>query len=64
MDLREIGWGDKGWIHLAHYRDQWMAFVNTVMNLRIPQNVGTFLSSCTTGGFSRRAQLHGVNSIW
>jgi hypothetical protein len=22
------------------------------------------LSSCTTGGFSRRAQLHGVNSIW
>jgi hypothetical protein len=24
-------------------------------------NVGKFLSSCTTGGFSRRAQLHGVS---
>jgi hypothetical protein len=27
------------------------------------KNVGKFLSSCTTGNFSRRAQLHGV-SIW
>jgi hypothetical protein len=28
------------------------------MNLRVPQNTGTFLSSCTNGSFSRRAQLH------
>jgi hypothetical protein len=26
-------WGDVDWIGLAHYRDQWRAFVNTVMNL-------------------------------
>jgi hypothetical protein len=33
--------------------------VSTVMNLRVPYNVGKFLSSCASGGFSRRVQLHG-----
>jgi hypothetical protein len=36
MDLREIGWEDVNWIHLAQDRDQWRAVVNTVMNLRVP----------------------------
>jgi hypothetical protein len=36
MDLREIGFGDVDWIHLAHDRDTWRALVNTVMNLRVP----------------------------
>jgi hypothetical protein len=36
MDLREAGWGDKGWIYLAQDRDQLRAFVNTVLNLRVP----------------------------
>jgi hypothetical protein len=45
MDLREIGWGGMDWIDLTQDRDQWMALVNTVMNLRVPQNVGKFLSS-------------------
>jgi hypothetical protein len=58
MDLREIGWDCMDWIDLAHDRDQWRALVNTVMNLRVPYNAGKFLSSCTTGSFSRRAQLH------
>jgi hypothetical protein len=61
MDLREIGWGGMGWIDLAQDREQWSALVNTVMNLRVPQNAGKFSSSCTTGGFSRRAQLHEVS---
>jgi hypothetical protein len=61
IDLREIGWGGMDWIDLAQDRDQWRTLVNTVMNLQVPQNVGKFLSGCTTGGFSRRAQLHGVN---
>jgi hypothetical protein len=46
------------WIDLAQDRDQWRDLVNTAMNLRIPRNAGKFLSSCTIGGFSRRAQLH------
>jgi hypothetical protein len=58
MDLRERGWDDMDWIDLAQARDQCMALVNTVMNLRVPQNAGKLLSSCTIGGFSRRAQLH------
>jgi hypothetical protein len=36
MDLREIGFGDVDWIHLAQDRDRWWALVNTVMNLRVP----------------------------
>jgi hypothetical protein len=58
MDLREIGWDGMDRIDLAQDRDQWRALMNTVMNLRVPQNAGKFLSSCTTGSFSRRAQLH------
>jgi hypothetical protein len=36
MDLIEIGWDGVDWIKLAQDRDQWRAFVNTVMNLRVP----------------------------
>jgi hypothetical protein len=45
MDLREIGFGDVDWIHLARDRYTWRALVNTVMNLRIPLNAGNFLTS-------------------
>jgi hypothetical protein len=58
IDLREIGWDGMDWIDLAQDREQWRALVNTVMNFRVPLNAGKFLSSCTIGGFSRRAQLH------
>jgi hypothetical protein len=51
------------WIDLALDRDQWRAFVNMVMSLQVPQNFGKFLSSCTTGCFSRRTQLHELSSF-
>jgi hypothetical protein len=49
MDLREIGWDDMGWIDLAQDRNQWRALVRKVMNLRVPQDAGKFLSSCIIG---------------
>jgi hypothetical protein len=58
MDLREIGWDGGDWIDLAQDRDQWRALVKAVMNLQVPLNAGKFLSGCTIGSFSRRAQLH------
>jgi hypothetical protein len=36
MDLREIGWDDMDWIDLAQDRDQWRAYLNALMNLRVP----------------------------
>jgi hypothetical protein len=39
MDLREIGWGGKDWIHLVEERDQWRTVVNMIVHLHTPQNV-------------------------
>jgi hypothetical protein len=36
MDLREIGIDGANWIQLAEDRIRFGAFVNTVMNLRVP----------------------------
>jgi hypothetical protein len=36
MNLREIGIDGANWIRLAQDMVQWRAFVNTVMNLRVP----------------------------
>jgi hypothetical protein len=36
MDLRGIGWDGVDWIDVAQDRDQWMALMNTIMNLRVP----------------------------
>jgi hypothetical protein len=54
-----MGW--YGLDQLALDRDQWRALVNTAMNHLVPQNAGKFLSSCTTSGFPRRAQLSEVS---
>jgi hypothetical protein len=36
MVLRERGWDGMVWVDVAQDTDQWMALVNTVMNLRVP----------------------------
>jgi hypothetical protein len=57
MDVGEIRWGAVDWISLAQDGDKWRALVNTVMNLRVPQNAGKLSSGFTTGGLSSSAQL-------
>jgi hypothetical protein len=36
MDLKKLGIDGAKWVQLAQDRVQWWAFVNTVMNLRVP----------------------------
>jgi len=45
MDLREIGYEGVEWINLAQDRDQRRDRVNPLMNLRVPQKEGNFLTS-------------------
>jgi hypothetical protein len=42
MDLLEIGLSDVDWIGLVQDRYWWRALMNSVMNLRVPKNVGNY----------------------
>jgi hypothetical protein len=61
MGLLEIGLSVVDWIGLAQYRYRWRAFVNSVMNLRVPYNAGKLPSGCTICGLSSVTQLHRVS---
>jgi len=55
----DVGYMD--WIGLAQDRDRWRTLVSAVMNLRVPWNGGSFLTSCRPVSFSRRTLHHGVS---
>ena len=44
MDMQEVEWGTD-WINMVQVRDRCQYLVNAVMNLRLPQNAGNFLTS-------------------
>jgi hypothetical protein len=46
------------WIRLAQDRDQKVALLSAIMNLRVPKNARKFMSACTACGFSSGAQLY------
>jgi hypothetical protein len=50
-------------IDLAQDRDRWRVLENVVVNLRVQENVGNFLTSREPVNFSRRSLLHAVNYI-
>jgi len=52
--------GGMDWIVLAQDRDRQQARVSAVMNLRVPQNVGSFLTSWGNVSFLGRTLLQGV----
>jgi hypothetical protein len=60
MNLLEMGLGGVDWIGLAQDRYRWKALVDTVMNLRVPQNAVKLPSGCTTYDLWSGAQLHRV----
>ena len=41
----EIRWDGLDWIYMAQDRSMWQALANRVTKLRVPQNVGNFLTS-------------------
>ena len=47
-NLQEVGGGCGDWMELAQDRDRWGALVSMAMNFRVPQNAGSFLTSCKT----------------
>jgi hypothetical protein len=44
MDIEDVEEGSMDWIDLVQDGEKWRAVANAVMNLRVPKNVGDFLT--------------------
>jgi hypothetical protein len=63
MDHKEVGCGGVDWIDVAQDRDRWWAFVNGVMNLRVPSNAVNLLTSLEPVSISRVTVPIGVSKF-
>jgi len=45
MNLQEVGCEGMTWIDVAQDWDRWLALMNAVLNFRVPQNAGNFLTN-------------------
>jgi hypothetical protein len=45
MDLQDVGWGNMDWTDMAKGRDRWPTLLDAIMNLQVPYNMGTVLTS-------------------
>jgi hypothetical protein len=43
LDLKEICFNTRNWVHLAQDRDYWRALVNAALNLRVPYAIELFV---------------------
>jgi hypothetical protein len=62
MDIGETEWGAMSWIVLAHDRDPMECSCEHGTEPSGSINAGK-LSTCTIGGITTRAQLHGISYI-
>ena len=60
MYLQEVGCGGMDLIDVTQDRNRWRVLVSAVMNMRVPQNAGNFLTSWKPISFSKMTLLHGV----
>ena len=67
MDLQRVEWGGMDWIDLAEDRERWWAFVDMVMNIWVPYNVGIWLAENWLGfheGLCSMELLSNTKLLW
>ena len=63
MDNTEVGWEGMDWRNSGQGKNQWPAFVNTVMNFQVlpkKKKTNSFLTSWANISFCRANVLHGL----
>jgi hypothetical protein len=63
MASKEIWWQDAIWFRLFKDNNYWTALMNPIMSLRLPWNLGNFLTSWGNISFFRRTQQLVVNLL-